>query len=251
MVGVLHVVEGLALVVLCSCRPATRRLAVNVLKEVRALHNALGIAKVTAAMTTKSILVSVFLMTWNRNNVFLTLFQGDEELAVDVMDRVSASVLESFIHLTGADQVGNMCARKHAHTRTRTHASSIRFLHMILHSVYNFLLVISCKSTMVPHVLFFSSLCVKTSLLYCPSGTDLQTLTEWSSSPISHQFDVVSPSHIWVFAHVTQGQDPWVISLSSYLRQENLPKHCPTALSYAWHFASTRLQLLSPQVDIK
>uniref|UniRef100_A0A3B4BYW3 Furry homolog, like n=1 Tax=Pygocentrus nattereri TaxID=42514 RepID=A0A3B4BYW3_PYGNA len=158
--GVLHVVEGLALVVLCSCRPATRRLAVNVLKEVRALHNALCITK---------------------------------ELAIDVMDRVSASVLESFIHLTGADQ---------------------------------------------------------TNLLYCPSGIDLQTLAEWSSSPISHQFDVVSPSHIWVFAHVTQGQDPWVISLSSYLRQEHLPKHCPTALSYAWLFASTRLQLLSPQVDI-
>uniref|UniRef100_A0A671LQL5 Protein furry homolog-like n=1 Tax=Sinocyclocheilus anshuiensis TaxID=1608454 RepID=A0A671LQL5_9TELE len=160
---VLHVVEGLALVVLCSCRPATRRLAVNVLKEVRSLHMALGIAK------------------------------GDEELAIDVMDRLSASVLESFIHLTGADQ---------------------------------------------------------TNLLYCPSGIDLQTLAEWSSSPISHQFDVVSPSHIWVFAHVTQGQDPWVISLSSYLRQEHLPKHCPTALSYAWVFASTRLQLLSPQVDI-
>ncbi|XP_045061364.1 protein furry homolog-like isoform X6 [Coregonus clupeaformis] len=161
--GVLHVVEGLALVVLCSCRPATRRLAVNVLKEVRALHTALGIAK------------------------------GDEELAIDVMDRLSASVLESFIHLTGADQ---------------------------------------------------------TNLLYCPSGIDLQTLAEWSSSPISHQFDVVSPSHIWVFAHVTQGQDPWVISLSSYLRQEHLPKHCPTALNYAWMFAYTRLQLLSPQVDI-
>lgn len=45
--GVLHLVEGLALVVLCSCRPATRRLAVNVLKEVRALHTALGIGKVT------------------------------------------------------------------------------------------------------------------------------------------------------------------------------------------------------------
>ncbi|XP_029563432.1 protein furry homolog-like isoform X15 [Salmo trutta] len=161
--GVLHVVEGLALVVLCSCRPATRRLAVNVLKEVRALHTALGIAK------------------------------GDEELAIDVMDRQSASVLESFIHLTGADQ---------------------------------------------------------TNLLYCPSGIDLQTLAEWSSSPISHQFDVVSPSHIWVFAHVTQGQDPWVISLSSYLRQEHLPKHCPTALNYAWMFAYTRLQLLSPQVDV-
>uniref|UniRef100_A0A671NQD2 Protein furry homolog-like n=1 Tax=Sinocyclocheilus anshuiensis TaxID=1608454 RepID=A0A671NQD2_9TELE len=155
---VLHVVEGLALVVLCSCRPATRRLAANVLKEVRSLHTALGIAKVTI-----------------------------------LMDRLSASVLESFIHLTGADQ---------------------------------------------------------TNLLYCPSGIDLQTLAEWSSSPISHQFDVVSPSHIWVFAHVTQGQDPWVISLSSYLRQEHLPKHCPTALSYAWVFASTRLQLLSPQIDI-
>ncbi|XP_077964900.1 protein furry homolog-like isoform X6 [Gasterosteus aculeatus] len=163
LLGVLHVVEGLALVVLCSCRPATRRLAVNVLKEVRALHTALGICK------------------------------GDEELAIDVMDRLSASVLESFIHLTGADQ---------------------------------------------------------TNLLYCPSGIDLQTLAEWSSSPISHQFDVVSPSHIWVFAHVTQGQDPWVISFSSYLRLENLPKHCPTALNYAWMFAYTRLQLLSPQVDV-
>uniref|UniRef100_A0A3Q3W8K9 Uncharacterized protein n=1 Tax=Mola mola TaxID=94237 RepID=A0A3Q3W8K9_MOLML len=163
LLGVLHVVEGLALVVLCSCRPATRRLAVNVLKEVRALHTALGIGK------------------------------GDEELAIDVMDRLSASVLESFIHLTGADQ---------------------------------------------------------TNLLYCPSGIDLQTLAEWSSSPISHQFDVVSPSHIWVFAHVTQGQDPWVISFSSYLRQEHLPKHCPTAVNYAWMFAYTRLQLLSPQVDI-
>ncbi|XP_019752122.1 protein furry homolog-like isoform X1 [Hippocampus comes] len=163
LLGVLHVVEGLAMVVLCSCRPATRRLGVNVLKEVRALHTALGIGK------------------------------GDEELAIDVMDRLSASVLESFIHLTGADQ---------------------------------------------------------TNLLYCPSGIDLQSLAEWSSSPISHQFDVVSPSHIWVFAHVTQGQDPWVISLSSYLCQENLPKHCPSALNYAWMFAYTRLQLLSPQVDI-
>ncbi|XP_051783589.1 protein furry homolog-like isoform X2 [Erpetoichthys calabaricus] len=161
--SVFHIVEGFALVVLCSCRPATRRLAVNVLREIRALYTALGISK------------------------------GDEELAIDVMDRVSASVLESFIHLTGADQ---------------------------------------------------------TNLLYCPSGIDLQTLAEWSSSPISHQFDVVSPSHIWIFAHVTQGQDPWVVSLSSFLRQENLPKHCSTALNYAWMFAYTRLQLLSPQVDI-
>ncbi|XP_042638065.1 protein furry homolog-like [Orycteropus afer afer] len=161
--SVFHVVEGFALVILCSSRPATRRLAVSVLREIRTLFALLEIPK------------------------------GDDELAIDVMDRLSPSVLESFIHLTGADQ---------------------------------------------------------TTLLYCPSSIDLQTLAEWNSSPISHQFDVISPSHIWIFAHVTQGQDPWIISLSSFLKQENLPKHCSTAVSYAWMFAYTRLQLLSPQVDI-
>uniref|UniRef100_A0A672VBZ3 FRY like transcription coactivator n=1 Tax=Strigops habroptila TaxID=2489341 RepID=A0A672VBZ3_STRHB len=161
--SVFHVVEGFALVILCSTRPATRRLAVSVLREIRALFTVLEISK------------------------------SDDELAIDVMDRLSATILESFIHLTGADQ---------------------------------------------------------TTLLYCPSSIDLQTLADWNSSPISHQFDVVSPSHIWIFAHVTQGQDPWIISLSSFMKQENLPKHCPTAVSYAWTFAYTRLQLLSPQVDI-
>ncbi|XP_044536822.1 protein furry homolog-like [Gracilinanus agilis] len=161
--NVFHVVEGFALVILCSSRPATRRLAVSVLREIRALFALLEISK------------------------------GEDELAIDVMDRLSPSILESFIHLTGADQ---------------------------------------------------------TTLLYCPSSIDLQTLAEWSSSPISHQFDVISPSHIWIFAHVTQGQDPWIISLSSFMKQENLPKYCPTAVSYAWMFAYTRLQLLSPQVDI-
>ncbi|XP_039769737.1 protein furry homolog-like isoform X3 [Ornithorhynchus anatinus] len=161
--NVFHVVEGFALVILCSSRPATRRLAVSVLREIRALFAILEISK------------------------------GDDELAIDVMDRLSPSILESFIHLTGADQ---------------------------------------------------------STLLYCPSSVDLQTLAEWSSSPISHQFDVISPSHIWVFAHVTQGQDPWIISLSSFLKQEHLPKRCATAVSYAWMFAYTRLQLLSPQVDL-
>ncbi|KAM9236796.1 protein furry homolog-like [Leptosomus discolor] len=161
--SVFHVVEGFALVILCSTRPATRRLAVSVLREIRALFTLLEISK------------------------------SDDELAIDVMDRLSATILESFIHLTGADQ---------------------------------------------------------TTLLYCPSSIDLQTLADWNSSPISHQFDVVSPSHIWIFAHVTQGQDPWIISLSSFMKQENLPKHCSTAVSYAWTFAYTRLQLLSPQVDI-
>uniref|UniRef100_A0A674JXZ2 FRY like transcription coactivator n=1 Tax=Terrapene triunguis TaxID=2587831 RepID=A0A674JXZ2_9SAUR len=157
--NVFHIVEGFALVILCSTRPATRKLAVNILREMRALFTLLEISK----------------------------------LAIDVMDRLSSSILESFIHLTGADQ---------------------------------------------------------TTLLYCRSSIDLQTLADWSSSPISHQFDVVSPSHIWIFAHVTQGQDPWIVSLSSFMKQENLPKHCPTAVSYAWMFAYTRLQLLSPQIDI-
>uniref|UniRef100_A0A672V9A5 FRY like transcription coactivator n=1 Tax=Strigops habroptila TaxID=2489341 RepID=A0A672V9A5_STRHB len=160
--SVFHVVEGFALVILCSTRPATRRLAVNDLK-----------------------------IPSNPNRSTILCFLCF--LAIDVMDRLSATILESFIHLTGADQ---------------------------------------------------------TTLLYCPSSIDLQTLADWNSSPISHQFDVVSPSHIWIFAHVTQGQDPWIISLSSFMKQENLPKHCPTAVSYAWTFAYTRLQLLSPQVDI-
>lgn len=149
--GVLHVVEGLALVVLCSCRPATRRLAVNVLKEVRALHNALGIAKVTIAMTTKSILVSIFFILGNWSTAFLTVFQGDEELAVDVMDRVSASVLESFIHLTGADQVGNVY----------THTWSVSFLHMTLHSVLHFCHGVLCNMILsnLPSSLFFLGRC--------------------------------------------------------------------------------------------
>lgn len=39
------------------------------------------------------------------------IIQGGEELAIDVMDRLSASVLESFIHLTGADQVKRIIIR--------------------------------------------------------------------------------------------------------------------------------------------
>lgn len=118
--GVVHVVEGLALVVLCSCRPATRRLAVNVLKEVRALHTALSISKVIFLGLQGISLCwkkqNMFKPAWKENDdnfvqgqlhsIFSYLiFQGDEELAIDVMDRLSASVLESFIHLTGADQV--------------------------------------------------------------------------------------------------------------------------------------------------
>ena len=44
--SVFHVVEGFALVILCSSRPATRRLAVSVLREIRALFALLEIPKV-------------------------------------------------------------------------------------------------------------------------------------------------------------------------------------------------------------
>ena len=40
--GVLHMVEGFALVMLCHCRLAVRRLAVHILKEVKLLFRALG-----------------------------------------------------------------------------------------------------------------------------------------------------------------------------------------------------------------
>lgn len=97
-------VEGLALVVLCSCRPATRRLSVNILKEVRALHTALGIGRVIASCHCIFFFLLKRLLMSSISDIYPS-FQGDEELAIDVMDRLSASILESFIHLTGADQV--------------------------------------------------------------------------------------------------------------------------------------------------
>ncbi|XP_066555827.1 protein furry homolog isoform X7 [Amia ocellicauda] len=76
---------------------------------------------------------------------------------------------------------------------------------------------------------------------------DLQWLVEWNAVLVNSHYDVKSPSHVWIFAQSVK--DPWVLCLYSFLRQENLPKHCPTALSYAWPYAFTRLQLLMPLVD--
>ena len=44
--GVLCEVEGFALVMLCNCRPITRKLAVLLLKEVKSLFSILGFSKV-------------------------------------------------------------------------------------------------------------------------------------------------------------------------------------------------------------
>lgn len=80
-------------------------------------------------------------------------------------------------------------------------------------------------------------------------SVDLQWLVEWNALLVNNHYDVQSPSHVWIFAQSVK--DPWVLCLYSFLRQDNLPKHCPTALSYAWPYAFTRIQLLMPLVDPK
>uniref|UniRef100_A0A8C9L9J2 FRY microtubule binding protein n=1 Tax=Pavo cristatus TaxID=9049 RepID=A0A8C9L9J2_PAVCR len=140
--NVLHAVEGFALVLLCSFQVATRKLAVLILREIRALFLALGQAEVA-------------------------------KIHVEV-----------FIPITTIP---------------------------LTHSV------------------------------------DLQWLVEWNAVLVNSHYDVKSPSHVWIFAQSVK--DPWVLCLFSFLRQENLPKHCPTALSYAWPYAFTRLQLIMPLVD--
>uniref|UniRef100_A0A672UQL2 FRY microtubule binding protein n=1 Tax=Strigops habroptila TaxID=2489341 RepID=A0A672UQL2_STRHB len=157
--NVLHAVEGFALVLLCSFQIATRKLAVLILREIRALFLALGQA------------------------------EDDDRPMIDVMDQLSSSILESFIHVAVSD------------------------------------------STTIP----------------LTHSVDLQWLVEWNAVLVNSHYDVKSPSHVWIFAQSVK--DPWVLCLFSFLRQENLPKHCPTALSYAWPYAFTRLQLIMPLVD--
>ncbi|XP_042316523.1 protein furry homolog isoform X1 [Sceloporus undulatus] len=157
--NVLHAVEGFALVLLCSFQVATRKLAVLILREIRALFHALGQT------------------------------EDDDRPMIDVMDQLSSSILESFIHVAVSDST----------TLPLTH------------------------------------------------NVDLQWLVEWNAVLVNSHYDVKSPSHVWIFAQSVK--DPWVLCLFSFLRQENLPKHCPTALSYAWPYAFTRLQLVMPLVD--
>uniref|UniRef100_A0A8C4MXS3 FRY microtubule binding protein n=1 Tax=Equus asinus asinus TaxID=83772 RepID=A0A8C4MXS3_EQUAS len=73
--SVLHAVEGFALVLLCSFQVATRKLSVLILKEIRALFVALGQP------------------------------EDDDRPMIDVMDQLSSSILESFIHVAVSDSV--------------------------------------------------------------------------------------------------------------------------------------------------
>uniref|UniRef100_A0A672MAJ2 FRY microtubule binding protein n=1 Tax=Sinocyclocheilus grahami TaxID=75366 RepID=A0A672MAJ2_SINGR len=143
---VLHAVEGLALVLLCSCQTSTRKVAVSILREVR--------------------------------QIFLTIGQNEFYISV--------------------------------------------------------------------HYDLFPSTSPQASL---PAGqhADLQWLVEWNGSLVGSHYDVRSPSRVWILAQSLK--EPWALCLFSLLRQEYLPKHCPTALSYAWPYAFTRLQLLMPLLD--
>uniref|UniRef100_H2LER7 FRY microtubule binding protein n=1 Tax=Oryzias latipes TaxID=8090 RepID=H2LER7_ORYLA len=157
--SVLHAVEGLALLLLCSCQISTRKLAVSVLREIRLLFAALGHA------------------------------EDDDKPMIEVMDQLSPAVMDSIIHVAVSD------------------SSTLPLNH---------------------HV-------------------DLQWLVDWTARLVNSSYDVKSPSHVWIFAQCVK--DPWVLCLHIFLRQEHLPKHCPIALSYAWPYVFTRLQLLLPLVD--
>ncbi|KAF7648628.1 hypothetical protein LDENG_00153880 [Lucifuga dentata] len=156
---VLHAVEGLALVLLCSCQLSTRRLAVTILKEIRSL--------------------------------FLTIGQSedDDKPMIEIVDQLSAAILESFVNVAVSD----------------------------------------------------------TAAMPIGHHMDLQWLVEWNALLVNSHYDIRSPSHVWIFAQSVK--DPWVLCLYSLLRQDNLPRLCPTALSYAWPYAFTRMQTLMPLVD--
>ncbi|XP_028274555.1 protein furry homolog isoform X3 [Parambassis ranga] len=156
---VLHAVEGLAFILLCSCQLSTRRLAISILKEIRSLFMTIGQS------------------------------EDDDRPMIEVMDQLSPVILESFVNVVVSD----------------------------------------------------------TATLPAGHHVDLQWLVEWNALLVNSHYDIRSPSHVWIFAQSVK--DPWVLCIYSLLRQDNLPKHCPTALSYAWPYAFTRMQMLMPLVD--
>ncbi|GAB5566270.1 protein furry homolog isoform X4 [Prionailurus iriomotensis] len=161
----------------------------------------------------------------------------DDRPMIDVMDQLSSSILESFIHVAVSDSNQNpepgvaRAAIPHLGRRTERGEEECDCL--------------------VPDVSTFLSShnLPKRSVATLPltHSVDLQWLVEWNAVLVNSHYDVKSPSHVWIFAQSVK--DPWVLCLFSFLRQENLPKHCPTALSYAWPYAFTRLQSVMPLVD--
>lgn len=120
--SVLHAVEGLALLLLCSCQTSTRKLAVGVLREIRCLFTALGHAEVQflrKSLIAAVILVSGFLKNthavldlfepvWLKiTNLFL---QDDDKPMIEIMDQLSPAVMDSIVHVAVSDSVRNACS---------------------------------------------------------------------------------------------------------------------------------------------
>ncbi|XP_057694873.1 protein furry homolog isoform X1 [Corythoichthys intestinalis] len=78
----LHAVEGLALVLLCSCQLSTRRLAVNILKEIPGLFAVIGQS------------------------------ENDDKPLIEIMDRFSPVIVESFANVAVTD-TANTTASPH------------------------------------------------------------------------------------------------------------------------------------------
>ncbi|XP_034024286.1 protein furry homolog [Thalassophryne amazonica] len=156
---VLHAVEGLALVLLCSCQLSTRRIAITILKEIRSLFMTIGQS------------------------------EDDDKPVIEIMDQISPVILESFANVAVSD----------------------------------------------------------TTPMPAGQQVDLQWLVEWNGLLVNSHYDIQSPSYVWIFAQSVK--DPWVLCVYSFLREDNLPKHCPTALNYTWSYIFTRMQTLMPLVD--
>ncbi|CAN9511620.1 unnamed protein product [Ophioblennius macclurei] len=71
--AVLHAVEGLAVVLLCSCQLSTRRLCVAVLREIRSLFATIGQA------------------------------EDDDKPMIEVMDQLSPVIMDSFVNVAASD----------------------------------------------------------------------------------------------------------------------------------------------------
>lgn len=108
---VLHAVEGLALVLLCSCQLSTRRLTIAILKEIRCVFMTIGQTEVKwekrkndsrAEGSSERFLrftVCVFLFLYFRQ------LQDDDKPMIEIMDQLSPVILESFVNVAVSDTV--------------------------------------------------------------------------------------------------------------------------------------------------
>nr|XP_057935004.1 protein furry homolog isoform X2 [Doryrhamphus excisus] len=90
--AVLHAVEGLALMLLCSCQLSTRRLAIVILKEIRSLFSVIGQS------------------------------EDDDKPMIEVMDQLSPVILQNLVHVVVSD------TPPHANTSAGHHNVDLQWL---------------------------------------------------------------------------------------------------------------------------